>query len=902
MVNKTCCFYSFGTIALLLGAALIVVLGGVFKPFIVEPLIQKGVKDALHIDYNNYNEADKEKFRLEMKDYDFYYFNVTNFAQVQGHVFDLSSSTVPTPNLEQKGPYTYRYYEYKEDIVIKLSATGDELINFRTWWFYNADPSNNDQNEKICNINPIYMGALNGVWQQSYYTAAALGAGFDEFAIERQSFALFSPQVGSTVVPTVLAQMVPQMGIGLFTVYFQSVVQTLLSPPFSLDIDTIMFDWRTKNSTNGFAVTIPYAAFTGFELDTVQVPNNPFLPGGTLTSRLFSLSAQYSLRTSSGWNQWLNLLTLASKGDLSNTAFVAFGNVTGPDIVTDLVIAGVPLATAQAQAPVLVSAFFQRVATWIQTVAAVTPATVTATSPFSQFVFGGLAVSGYPAGLSFTTWEDFGYAQLATHDFSTIAGLGNFITVPAAIVTPVTSPLAAAYGSDRNIRYYGLELVNYGLGVLNRTQVKTFWADWGTGTTGTDIYASMLGIALNLFPVPLTSIELQTLGYLNAHGFTFSLTNVTLARQQALVFVDYIGSTLTTFVYPKLASFNTGLFTCRKAVELTKGFTDVGLNGAKFPGFFYDTNVNYTGAFRTWYTGKNNADIARFYYDRNNVTSFRSLVDLGRASECPINLATRLPVCHDIWSDVYGDNTGITVNIQYSSTFSYFGPFQEGETPRPLQAFNSDLLRTVNLTYDGDEDVKGITTRRYKLAAEMLQDKSTNPANSVYRMTKQGVAPMKFAVPLWGFTLSRPHFVDAPASVRTSVAGLDLTHDPDYQTYVWVEPLSGAVMQGTKKLQGSFDLKAGTFDERLYGRLFPNPNAEYYWPLFWANERGVLNDSQASDFKDSIYKARDLANLLSPIGYGVGAGIFVIGLILIFLGCKGKNAGGSTQLKSSTTL
>lgn len=107
-------------------------------------------------------------------------------------------------------------------------------------------------------------------------------------------------------------------------------------------------------------------------------------------------------------------------------------------------------------------------------------------------------------------------------------------------------------------------------------------------------------------------------------------------------------------------------------------------------------------------------------------------------------------------------------------------------------------------------------------------------------------------------------------------------------------------MKGTKKLQGSFDIKAGTFDERLHGRLFASPSGEYYWPIFWANEYGVLNDSQASDFKDKIYRNRDLANLLSPIGYGVGAGVFVIGLLMIVYGCR--VGGGGQALKSSTTL
>ncbi len=169
-------------------------------------------------------------------------------------------------------------------------------------------------------------------------------------------------------------------------------------------------------------------------------------------------------------------------------------------------------------------------------------------------------------------------------------------------------------------------------------------------------------------------------------------------------------------------------------------------------------------------------------------------------------------------------------------------------------------------------------------------------------MNKKGIAPLKFAAPLWGFALSRPHFAEALASIRTTVDGLDLAHDNDatYQTYVWVEPLSGAVIRGSKKLQGSFILKAASFDERLYRRIFPTGTNEIYFPVFWADERGVLNDTQASDFKDQIYKNRDLANLLSPIGYGVGAGIFAIGLLLIFLGCKSGT--GATQLKSSTTL
>ncbi|MCE7733454.1 MAG: CD36 family protein [Candidatus Heimdallarchaeota archaeon] len=171
-----------------------------------------------------------------------------------------------------------------------------------------------------------------------------------------------------------------------------------------------------------------------------------------------------------------------------------------------------------------------------------------------------------------------------------------------------------------------------------------------------------------------------------------------------------------------------------------------------------------------------------------------------------------------------------------------------------LRAWVSELARTVDITYLEDTKVEGIDLLRFVLSEETL---AVNPA---FDQTVKGVANMSYSqgVPLF---ISKPHFLGADASAR-SVTGLAPVN-ADHETFIDVEPTTGAVMNAAKRLQISFQISAGNF-------LTSGIVDTHFMPVVWVEEGGAITPDLAEDFKDAIYTAQDYEQLAPVLGSGVG--------------------------------
>lgn len=182
-----------------------------------------------------------------------------------------------------------------------------------------------------------------------------------------------------------------------------------------------------------------------------------------------------------------------------------------------------------------------------------------------------------------------------------------------------------------------------------------------------------------------------------------------------------------------------------------------------------------------------------------------------------------------------------------------------------LQAYVSDLLRVVDFVYSEDVEVKGIDLLKFVLADSALG------VDSNYYQSIRGIANMSKAagIPLF---LSKPHFLDGADSLTAAVSGLDADRDL-HDTYLGVEPTSGAVFDARKRLQVSFNIEAGNF---IYKDL---PSA--YMPIVWIEDGGTIPDDSAEAFVDSVYGAFQLRELLGLGGIGFGAMLSVVSLSLL---------------------
>jgi len=167
-------------------------------------------------------------------------------------------------------------------------------------------------------------------------------------------------------------------------------------------------------------------------------------------------------------------------------------------------------------------------------------------------------------------------------------------------------------------------------------------------------------------------------------------------------------------------------------------------------------------------------------------------------------------------------------------------------------------MRNLDFEYMEDYELYGIDTYKFGLAPEVLD------VDEFYFQSIKGLANMsvfKSGIPIF---LSKPHFGECGL-------GLETLYDWDadkHDTWVAVEPLTGAVLEGHKRLQVSL--------------IAPNTTVHFpsliqtFQPLVWAEEAAQMTEKQAGDFKDKIYDAMDLADTLKIAG--LGAGLVLVGL------------------------
>jgi len=124
---------------------------------------------------------------------------------------------------------------------------------------------------------------------------------------------------------------------------------------------------------------------------------------------------------------------------------------------------------------------------------------------------------------------------------------------------------------------------------------------------------------------------------------------------------------------------------------------------------------------------------------------------------------------------------------------------------------------------------------------------------------------------------SCPHFYMADPTYVQAVEGMNpqpLIH----QTYLDVEPMSGAVFRANKRLQMNIRLKPSENFNDL-----KNLN-ETIFPIAWLNESVYLDENSSDMFKSEVVRNISIINSLQFVVLGLG--IFIILIVLINITCK----------------
>ncbi|XP_011408057.2 PREDICTED: lysosome membrane protein 2-like [Amphimedon queenslandica] len=165
-----------------------------------------------------------------------------------------------------------------------------------------------------------------------------------------------------------------------------------------------------------------------------------------------------------------------------------------------------------------------------------------------------------------------------------------------------------------------------------------------------------------------------------------------------------------------------------------------------------------------------------------------------------------------------------------------------------LDVYVDELFRSGYFTYYKDITEFDIKMYQFRLPQTELQkayqDKGfyMNGPDGVLNLT--AVFPLN--VPIF---VSKPHFLDADEYYTNDINGPPSNRDK-HDSFLNVEPITGAVLHAAKRLQINIQLKQ--YED--IPDLSHLPINTTYLPLLWVEETGSLNESIASTFRDTVYK------------------------------------------------
>eukprot|EP00002_Diphylleia_rotans_P036437 TRINITY_DN801_c0_g1_i1.p1 TRINITY_DN801_c0_g1~~TRINITY_DN801_c0_g1_i1.p1 ORF type:complete len:497 (-),score=128.50 TRINITY_DN801_c0_g1_i1:589-2079(-) len=196
-----------------------------------------------------------------------------------------------------------------------------------------------------------------------------------------------------------------------------------------------------------------------------------------------------------------------------------------------------------------------------------------------------------------------------------------------------------------------------------------------------------------------------------------------------------------------------------------------------------------------------------------------------------------------------------------------------------LVTWLSDALRTVSLKHYGDKNqkVEGIELYRFRVDKEAFLNTTYSKRNEKYFQTGPNgvvnVAIASFNLPVY---LSQPHFYACDPLLVDEVKGLN-PNQPDHDSFLDIEPITGYTMNAAKRLQVNFHMQKDANPPDFYKNM-----RDFFYPMIWIEEGGRISKESADDFKGSVYFAQDLQLALIITGCIVGSISLIVGIYMFY--------------------
>lgn len=373
-------------------------------------------------------------------------------------------------------------------------------------------------------------------------------------------------------------------------------------------------------------------------------------------------------------------------------------------------------------------------------------------------------------------------------------------------------------------------------------------------------------------PIPCTVYFLQSL----AAQPNATLAAYGLTETQGFLLAQYLKS--STDVFLKVVAKGAGakdpnnkLWVTRTPAQWLYSYNDplLSLAGASstnsglFPTNYSSANAAYADkpGSTTLYTGKSDYTLAQRYISWNSLTVLPAR-----------NGSTGYWCGHN---EPVGGHSDIQFQPGSASAFRFHDGVKKSDHPK---VWVDSVFRQVAFDYVQDVDVKGISALEFRIAQSEF---TVMPEYSQYYPGLLNLSCPKGAP----VVLTLPHYLRVDASASYLLANITAGVSQQHETYVQIDPITGATLRGYQRLQVNM-LSPG-------GLVTSNP---LLYPILWVEKSAQLTDQQASDYKGKIIHAFNIRKGV-VISFSVIGSLLIVGSVVWI--CYERRKSADQQLAQS---
>ncbi|ODN02568.1 Lysosome membrane protein 2 [Orchesella cincta] len=213
---------------------------------------------------------------------------------------------------------------------------------------------------------------------------------------------------------------------------------------------------------------------------------------------------------------------------------------------------------------------------------------------------------------------------------------------------------------------------------------------------------------------------------------------------------------------------------------------------------------------------------------------------------------------------------------------SIFPPFLEKENP--IVIFNTDLCRTLELTFKEERTVQDLKAYRFAPSRQLLQGPDQNPENMCYCLRenttecRSGIIDVSVCRNGAPIILSTPHFLDGFEGFSLAM-GLEPSREK-HETTIDIEHRTGLLLEAHKRIQVNVEVK------RKYVAQFANVTDDgMLFPILWVDEEAAISEVDVEDFKDRVESPIKTINIVRWVFMAIGIALVLVAII-VFVACR----------------